>query len=526
MKNLALIHLESLNVLNYRINKELYPALEKWENRSIVFENYYASATSTLMLLSDMAYGGLLQNEPCQGIRWRMDRFFYTNSFLDRLKEGGYRILAIACPPNPKDVNAVNRNHFIGRSVDLEESESFDEMMDKIEELTTAKGPFVLWACSYVSNVSYNSTAAGGEALIGIDRWKNGYFCVDRQVNAIMELFSDRGLLSDTTIVFYGDHGDEIYTHGLHGGLTHVVEPYSTMTHTPLFLYDARFQSGKIEELVSTVDLAGIIETVLGLPEKPLKKTDIPLPRRTYAISRNLFAAQNVYEDIFEKAYSVTDGRFLLMAGNHGLEMYETKMDPTCHHDLLDYFDLVDGQILLDHNFLRGLKYHFPYVFDNASLETITERFNTLLPILKTEVENLYEYAGCRHRLVEIDFSHIRYGTEAKDRRTGKEHPAARKDGFGLYLPYFKGKRTVIYGAGKYGTYCFNRLKDREEIVAWIDQNKTGDISSEKERLILSPETIPDLEFDLIYIAILDTEVKQEVYTSLIDMDIPKEKII
>ena len=68
MRNLLLIHLESLNDTNYQTNKELFPTLRKWEQKSLSFSRYFSTATSTLMVLSDLAYGGMLHNEPCDGL--------------------------------------------------------------------------------------------------------------------------------------------------------------------------------------------------------------------------------------------------------------------------------------------------------------------------------------------------------------------------------------------------------------------------------------------------------------------------
>ena len=59
MRNIVLIHLESLNYMHYQMNKELFPTLQKWEERSLSFSKYFSTATSTMMVLSDLAFGGI-----------------------------------------------------------------------------------------------------------------------------------------------------------------------------------------------------------------------------------------------------------------------------------------------------------------------------------------------------------------------------------------------------------------------------------------------------------------------------------
>lgn len=60
MRNLLLVHLESLNHMTYQMNQGMFSTLRKWEEKSLVFPRYFSTATSTFMVISDMAYGGIL----------------------------------------------------------------------------------------------------------------------------------------------------------------------------------------------------------------------------------------------------------------------------------------------------------------------------------------------------------------------------------------------------------------------------------------------------------------------------------
>ncbi len=81
--------------------------------------------------------------------------------------------------------------------------------------------PFVLWLCNFISHIDFNIYIDSKEG--GIGRWAEGYKYFDKEVRYIFELLKDKNLLSSTSIIFYGDHGDDIYSHGYHEGLTHAI---------------------------------------------------------------------------------------------------------------------------------------------------------------------------------------------------------------------------------------------------------------------------------------------------------------
>lgn len=69
-----------------------------------------------------------------------------------------------------------------------------------------------------------------------------------------------KGILEQTTVIFYGNHEDELFAHGRHGGLLHAIEPYEALLHTPFWIYDSRFAPGTIDGLFDTTDIRGIVE--------------------------------------------------------------------------------------------------------------------------------------------------------------------------------------------------------------------------------------------------------------------------
>ena len=94
--------------------------------------------------------------------------------------------------------------------------------------------------------------------------------------------------------------------------------------------------------------------------------------------------------------------------------------------------------------------------------------------------------------------------------------------------PYEKlnqGERVVVYGAGKAGRTFVKQLLISEyvQIVGWIDQKVTDLIFGIK---VEHPEKIKNIEFDRVLLAITDQRIVREVRDTLINMNIPEEKIV
>lgn len=87
----------------------------------------------------------------------------------------------------------------------------------------------------------------------------------DEYVAKLLKAFEDAGLLENTFVVLFGDHGDEFYEHGKTG---HGRTLYSEIIDVPLiFWWPDRFAAGTcVEALISQVDIMPTILDYLRLP--------------------------------------------------------------------------------------------------------------------------------------------------------------------------------------------------------------------------------------------------------------------
>lgn len=537
MRNLLLIHLESLNYTGYRTNRHMFPTLWEWEKKSLSFTKYFSTATSTLMVVSDIVYGGMLQYERCDTMISGLDQYCYKSSLLDDLKRGGYQVKAINYPVTPEsDVGKANERHFTGFDVMMEGAETYEPYIQVLDDFMTAEAPFAVLACNYIGNIGYYKYLKRTGQRTGFDFWESSCIQRDQCVKDLMDILERKGLLENTTVIFYGDHGDDICAHGKHQGLLHVFEPYASLIHTPFWIYDSRLAPGEMDALLDATDIRPLIEKLLGAEDRAdecLNPEDWGLPYRKYSMARSDYAAQKVRERSFHKGYSLTDGTFLFMAGDQGMELYHIWMDEGCQHNLLDYFDFEQGVLSLNEGAYNSMKFHIKYLLDRGALAKIEEIFYEFRKQLIQEAGKLYQYADCPYFDLEIDCENIHYGWEERERRAKVEamrrlettYDSECREEFDLYGRYLEGKRIVVYGAGSYGTYFCEEMAECTDILAWVDENYE-ELPQRCGRQIQSPEVIKNLAFDMLFIAIANVWIKEEVKDMLMEWGVPKEKIV
>lgn len=98
----------------------------------------------------------------------------------------------------------------------------------------------------------------------------------------------------------------------------------------------------------------------------------------------------------------------------------------------------------------------------------------------------------------------------------------------GIY-PFVEGntecKNIVIYGAGIFGQELYFNLKERNKKVVCILDRQWKEYSDNKELAVISLDTIKFSNNDIVLIAIMDPNARNEVYDELVKVGIKKEAI-
>lgn len=385
MKNILLIHLESLNYLNYMMNERYFSFIRRIEESSILFTNYYSTATSTFMVMGDLAYGDKRQFESCKKLREEPQRYMFDKSLFDCLKEKGINTKIVNYPVLVGGQDAEKR-HYLGFTNNVESTNSYTEYMRLIEEGIDIE-PFAILAGNFTSNIDLNKIYKVDTSDYKDNRLVEGYKSVDRYVKDVFDLLEKKGKIENTTVILYGDHGDDYWTHGIHGGLSHAIEPNALLIHTPLLIWDAEIGKKKIiRDVCDTESISLFIKSFIEYGK--VDEEDLKNKCKEYIISRNEFSAQEVRTDTFNKAYSIADGKYLLMVTSKGMTMFDVEMDQDCHNNLLRFFELDDGYLYKKE---MDLHRHIKSFFNNQETRSIRQSFYFLHKRLYEETLGLFQ---------------------------------------------------------------------------------------------------------------------------------------
>lgn len=343
-KNLVVIHLESIAWQTLNAFPEAFPNLQRFLPTARVFRSYFSSATSTQMVLTYLLHGNDFELDAAPGLATPAG----NNPSLFSLLEGaGYRT-AFLC------VSAFRAKTMLpmlaGTVPPVWATDDFADLFAKFEAVTS-EHPFAVHVWNLSSHIEHAMALA--PYVRGIDELVGAAAAVaDHVLGALLAILERRGRSNDTTVVVYGDHGEDYWTHGFKRGAMHGVEPHTHMVHAPLAIRDPALAPGADHRIASTIDIAASCLDLLGfptaLPFAESGRTLLGHVQRSAAFSQNFTASQpdGMHFDI-RRAFSVSDRAHTLLVSSRGLALFNHRLDPTNHTNLLHFFDIgADGGLV------------------------------------------------------------------------------------------------------------------------------------------------------------------------------------
>ena len=406
-KNIIFIHLESINNLSFKMQPQLFPNLYKIIDEGIYFQNYFSSATSTLMVITDLMYGNMYRNESSINMKDGYVETYKMNSFFDYLKDRyGYRTGVILWPVTCEQEKFVSRK-IVGEKIEhipLNNSKRFKDMINKFLETSDS---FALFVADFATHIEYQKHTKRRNASMTV-RWKDTRREMDELCGELMKILKQRGKINDTIIVFYGDHGDDFWGRKLNNGYTHATEPYTNIISTPLIMYIPGYNGLHVrKEIISTIDLKDIVLNTLnvGIDDS------LNVKNRTYIFSRNLYAGQKTNRLSIVKGYSVANEGYLLMVTCKGLELYNNILDPQNTCNILEFFKMnKKGNIVFNLKFKNLRSTHFLSYFRKVEINDIIEQYQILRNALMKEVYKIYNKARLKEDLISQELAFNRIG--------------------------------------------------------------------------------------------------------------------
>jgi hypothetical protein len=358
MKNLLILHLESISQLTLAIHRQYFPNLDRLLSESLRYENYFSSATSTRMVQTHLFHGNDFELDQFAAYSGAVAVGNCEHLFAI-LKAHGYRP-GLAClnlyhPQVPAKFSVWPRS--ISVPFDSADPEAVMAELDRM----TDERPFAVFFWNLISHIEHSGVYAYQTSSL-THRLQNAYWKADEMIGELLRRLRDKGALADTLIIVYGDHGDDFWGHGFKGGMVHGLEPYSNMVWTPLAIWSGGDSPGMDNRLASTIDIRATCLAMLGVEHHdrfPYAGKSLLSNAQSHVYSQNFMANQpDSLQLNIARSIAVYNGTYCLLASSRGLEMYAYRLDPTNRCNLLYFHELTpEGDLrLLD---IPGARSHY-----------------------------------------------------------------------------------------------------------------------------------------------------------------------
>ncbi len=408
MKNLIIIHLESLSNILYFKNKMLFNHINKISNICINYNNFYASSTSTIMNIADLFFGDMRQYESSSSINSLSNSNIVCESLFTVMDRAGYSTKTILYPPwNKEDLN--NLEYITGTA---SYTKTYEEFKNLISGSIINDNPFALYIYNGLSGISFLNQ---DKTKDWSDCWDEGYVSCDDTVGYIFKLLNDKKLMDHTVVIMFGDHGDDFWTHSFNSGFCHCIEPYASMIHTPLFVYSPDIPTAYVNDIVSTSDIRNLVLSMLPIEYDNCCENyiyDRYRSSRKYSLSRNLFVNQEDCSALLKKSYSLSNGYYNLLVSKDGLEFYFEPCDMTNHCNLLCFYNMnKQGTLSFKEDFIKMPSNHFNKAMDCRRKKEIELVFYEMRRQLIAEVVRMYKTVSNKELSwqKELNFNEINY---------------------------------------------------------------------------------------------------------------------
>lgn len=316
---------------------QAFPHVRRMFAESLVFDRFFASATSTTMVMSYLFHGNDFEFDPSPEFESMQPQGNNPHLF-SLLAARGYRS-HLLCLNGFQHVRPIRAKPWARELPPLFDTADFPALFAKFDELTDGadRAPFAIYVWDLISHVEH-SLALAPQASGLTDQIFRACGVADDAIGRMRATLERKGLLDDTTIVLFGDHGDD-WSHGYKGGMIHGTEPYTNVIRAPLAIRDARVAPGVVERLASTIDLAPTCLGLLGIDAAlPFTPSGVDLMRNAPEIvyAQNYTANQpDDREKGIVQAYAAVDDTYALIASSRGLELYAYRLDAGNHCNLL-----------------------------------------------------------------------------------------------------------------------------------------------------------------------------------------------
>jgi membrane-anchored protein YejM (alkaline phosphatase superfamily) len=402
-RNLLVLHLESISRLTLAFHRHCFPNLERLLSESMQFENYFSSATSTLMVLSHLFHGN----------DFELDHLAVHDAALPAgnarhlfaiLKDHGYGC-GLACLNLYHDQQPTKVSVWPDEISVPYGSADPANVMAALDSMTQ-EAPFAVFFWNLISHIEHSGVYAY-DATSLTDRLQRAYRHADAMIGELLRRLHERGTLADTVIVVYGDHGDDFWAHGFKGGMVHAVEPYANMVWAPLAFWSAGAPAETRSSLAGTTDIRATCLALLDIEHSDGfldAGANLLMTARTHVFSQNFMANQpDDPQTQIKRTLAVYNDTYCMMVNSRGIEMYAYRLDPVNRCNLVHFLEMAaDGTVRL-RPIADARSHYLSAIRDGESLcGSLVSNFIGLRDNLRRRIETKITYLRNRYPEAQV----------------------------------------------------------------------------------------------------------------------------
>lgn len=413
-KNLLLIHLESVSQMAFWQYSAEMPTLFELMRNSAAFSRFYSASTSSVMSMSDLLHGDSAEMDHLAVFPKNKGSLAGASSNLIQiLIDNGYAVHGVQygsfclgdAPNNFWGVWPEAGGQFRQQS---DREEMHREIRNFLGKSKSAGQPFVLYFWNMNTHLRDDDPLEPPDQAYH-ERFRSGYRLLDLSVKRLFGDLGDLDLFDDTLVVAFGDHGDDLFRHGLYRGRSHIIDPYANVCWCPLFIHDKSVEICISQQLVSMVDIKPTLLHMLlpGRQPEPLSTAfsgmNILASERTAAFTQSMFALQVERSDparAITKSYAVTDGDFRLMVSSPvnlddqgGVEFFFEQWDYGNTRNLLDFCRLDPQGKITGFGHPDAVHPHFVLTFTRKHVDIMAKTYEKLRQLLYSFIKLKEEQA-------------------------------------------------------------------------------------------------------------------------------------
>lgn len=413
-QNLVLVHLESISQMAFWQYADEMKTLFDLSQNSIAFTRFFASSTSSVMSMSDLMHATSCEMDHLEVFpKDRSSLAGESQNLFRSLRRHGYETLGLQygsfclgdAPNNFWGIWPEECGQFQWYN-DRETMHS--EVYSFVKNAKRKNENFALYFWNMNSHLRDEDPLKGGEASYS-DRFRAGYRLTDMSVRRLLDDLSNLSVLENTVVVAVGDHGDDLWRHGLYKGRSHIIDPYSTVCWCPFFIFHNGRITGLNDKLASMVDVEPTIMSALfpGADQPPptnlCSGINLQTLSRSVAFSQSMFALQRERSDpakVITKSYAVTDGNYRLIASNPsdiddsgGLELFFEQWDYGNTRNLLDFCSLDSTGKITKFGLKDAVHPHFFMTFTPKTIQNLVAEYDALRGHLFTFIKQKEQMA-------------------------------------------------------------------------------------------------------------------------------------